>query len=121
MLRTGDAIYGVALALLAMAGLATHAAPWFIVLNFLMACFTLFIAAYGRDRVAASGGTIAIAALLMAASVVAMSRFATGLWMYWAVLGVSCAALVLAVLSAFSRTDTQVPPHLLRTEPRVRR
>lgn len=120
MLRSADVVYGVALGLLTMGGLATGASPWFIVLNFFAACFALFIGAYARDRVVASVGTMALAALLIAASVVAMARFAHEHWMYWAVLGVSCAAGIFGVLGAWSRSDSDAPPRVLRT-PRVHR
>jgi len=120
MLRSGNVLFGVALGLLVIGGLATGAAPWFIVLNFFSACFALFIGLYGRDRVAAATGTIALAALLIGASVVAMVRFSQEHWMYWATIGVSCAAAVIGILGAWSRSDSEVPPHIVRT-PRLHR
>ena len=114
MLRKGDVLFGVLLLLLTMSGLATAAAPWFIVLSFTVGCSALYVAAYGRDRVGGSVGTMALAAIMAAGSIVSLVRYSSELWLYWLTLAIAVASFVVAVVSARSSSDSKVPPRIVR-------
>jgi hypothetical protein len=118
MLRTGDAMFGVALGLLSMAGLATHAAPWFVVLLFIAAGVAFYLAAYGRNRVTGSGGTVLLAVVMIAASVGALATYANHLWLYWTSLTASGASLFLGFLGGWNPSVSKEPPRFFRA-PRI--
>ena len=119
MLRSADTIYGVLLALLAMGGLATRGAPWFIVLAFVAALCAFYLAAYGQNRAGCSIGTIAIGVVMGIGSIVALVRYSQDPWLYWVTLVVSCASVMVGLAGAWRRTGSPEPPHLFHAPRRM--
>jgi hypothetical protein len=114
MLRSGDTVVGVALLLLVMGGLATHAVPWFVVYLFVAACCAFYLAAYGQNHYGGSFGTLALGLALIVASVVSLVRYSSS-WIYWCTLIVAFGSLAAGIYGLRDRRDSSLPPRIVRT------
>jgi len=116
MLRNGDALAGVGLLLLWLAGLVTRSTQWLTWVNLILSICAFYLAAYGKDRAAGPAGTIALACTLFVSWIVALAQGATG-WLSWATFGIACFILLVGIGSALSRFDSRIPPRITRPTP----
>jgi len=115
MLRNGDALFGVGLALLWIAGLATGAAQWLTWLEFVAAICAFYLAAYGQNRAGGSLGTLALAIVLFVAAIIGATGRAEA-WLSWSTFGLACLFGLVSAVGAVVRTDSKLPPRIVRSD-----
>ena len=114
MLRNGDALFGVGVALLWIGGLATRSTQWLTWIDFVAAICALYLAAYGQNRVGGSAGTIALGIVLLVVAIVGVAGFADA-WLSWGNFGLACLFMVVGAVGATRESDSKVPPRIVRS------
>lgn len=113
MLRNGDAIFGVGLTLLWIAGLATGSTQWLTWFDFVAAICAFYLAAYGQNRAGGPAGTIALAIALLTVGIIGGVGHAAA-WLSWATFGLGCLLGLVGILAVNFDFDSKVPPRIVR-------